>query len=85
MGGDVPPAMLLEVKSMVRTMRVTIVAVMALVALARPGVAAAQGAQPVTLESFAGAWEGSAQTPNDDSPSRIRASRRLASMASLTP
>ena len=66
MGGDVPPAMRLEVKSMVRTMRVTIVAVMALVALARPGVAAARPAQPVTLESFAGAWEGAAQTPDGD-------------------
>ena len=66
MGGAYPPAMLLEVKSMVRTMRVTVVAVMALAALARPGVAAAQGAQPVTLESYAGTWEGSAQTPNGD-------------------
>jgi hypothetical protein len=66
MGGAFPPAMLLEVKSMVRTMRVTIVAVMALAALARPGVAAARPVQPVTLESYAGVWEGSAQTPNGD-------------------
>ena len=29
-------------------------------------MAAAQAAQPVTIESFAGAWEGSAQTPNGD-------------------
>lgn len=40
--------------------------VMALAAVGLPGVAAAQGGQPVTLESFAGAWEGSAQTPNGD-------------------
>ena len=40
--------------------------VMVLAAVGLPGVSVAQGAQPVTLESFAGAWEGSAQTPNGD-------------------
>ena len=39
---------------------------MALVALASPASAAAQAAQPATLEAFAGVWEGSAQTPNGD-------------------
>ena len=40
--------------------------VMVLAAVGLPAVAAAQGAQPATLESFVGAWEGSAQTPNGD-------------------
>ena len=49
---------------MVRTFRVAVVAVvMTLAALALPGMAAAQAGQPVTLESFAGVWEGTAQTP----------------------
>jgi hypothetical protein len=39
---------------------------MALAALAWPAPASAQGSQPVTLGSFAGVWEGSAQTPNGD-------------------
>ena len=43
-----------------------VVMVMGMAALAWPVLAAAQGAQPVTLESYAGAWEGSAQTPNGD-------------------
>ncbi len=52
---------------MVRTYRVAALAVaMALAALQPPAAAAAQAAQPVTIESFAGAWEGSAQTPNGD-------------------
>jgi hypothetical protein len=49
-----------------RTFHVCVVLVLALAALAWPAAAVAQGAQPVTLESFAGAWEGSAQTPNGD-------------------
>jgi hypothetical protein len=44
--------------------------VMTLAVLALPGAAAAQTGQPVTLESYAGAWEGSAQTPNGDVPLR---------------
>ena len=52
---------------MVRTYRVAALAVaMALAALQPPAAAAAQAAQPATIESFAGAWEGSAQTPNGD-------------------
>jgi hypothetical protein len=51
---------------MVRTIHVAVVAVMALAVLALPRVAAARPFQPVTLESFAGVWEGSAQTPNGD-------------------
>jgi hypothetical protein len=50
-------------------MRVTVTvtaAVAALAVCAMPGAAAAQAAQPVTLESFAGTWEGAAQTPNGD-------------------
>jgi hypothetical protein len=41
------------------------VAAVILAALAAPG-AAQTPAQPVTLESFAGSWEGAAQTPNGD-------------------
>ena len=52
---------------MVRTYRVAALAVaMALAALQPPAAAAAQTAQPATIEAFAGAWEGSAQTPNGD-------------------
>jgi len=52
---------------MVRNYRVAALAVaMALAALQPPASAAAQTAQPATIESFAGAWEGSAQTPNGD-------------------
>ena len=52
---------------MVPTYRVAAMAVaMALAALQPPAAAAVQAAQPVTIESFAGAWEGSAQTPNGD-------------------
>jgi hypothetical protein len=52
---------------MVRTFRVAVVAaMMALAALALPGGAAGQAGQAVTLESYAGAWEGTAQTPNGD-------------------
>ncbi|MFO7692633.1 MAG: hypothetical protein R6V57_06065 [Vicinamibacterales bacterium] len=52
---------------MVRTYRVAaLAATMVLAVLGLPGVAAAQAAQPATLESFAGAWEGSAQTPNGE-------------------
>ncbi len=53
---------------MVRMFRMAVVAVvMTLVAaLALPGGAAGQAGQPVTLESYAGAWEGTAQTPNGD-------------------
>ena len=52
---------------MMRKSSVIVVAVMmALAVLALPGVAAAQAGQPVTLESFAGAWEGSAQSPNGE-------------------
>ena len=42
---------------------------MVVAALALPA-AAAQSGQPVTLESFSGAWEGVAQTPNGDVPLR---------------
>jgi hypothetical protein len=42
-----------------------VAAVLVLAALAGP-VAAAPPVQPVTLESFAGTWEGAAQTPNGD-------------------
>lgn len=49
-----------------RTCHVSVVLGLALAALAWPAAAVAQAAQPVTLESFAGAWEGSAQTPNGD-------------------
>ena len=57
----------LEGVKMMRKSSVIVVAVMmALAVLALPGVAAAQAGQPVTLESFAGAWEGSAQSPNGE-------------------
>ena len=49
-----------------RTFYVYVAFVLALAAPAWPAAAAAQGGQPVTLESFAGAWEGSAQTPNGE-------------------
>jgi hypothetical protein len=39
---------------------------MALAALQPPVAAAAQAAQPATIDAFAGVWEGSAQTPNGD-------------------
>ena len=52
---------------MVRISRVAALGVaMALAALQPPAAAAAQAAQPATLEAFAGVWEGSAQTPNGD-------------------
>ena len=52
---------------MVRTYRVAALGVaMALASLYSPAAAAAQAAPPTTIESFAGAWEGSAQTPNGD-------------------
>jgi hypothetical protein len=52
---------------MVRTFCVAMAAaVMTLAAAAPPAMAEAQTAQPVTLESYAGVWEGSAQTPNGD-------------------
>jgi hypothetical protein len=51
---------------MVRTFRVAVAAVMTLAVLALPGPAAAQAGQPVTLESYAGVWEGAAQTPDGD-------------------
>ena len=51
---------------MMRTYRGAMAAaVLVLAALVAP-VAAAPPAQPVTLESFAGTWEGAAQTPNGD-------------------
>ena len=50
---------------MVRTIRGAVVAAIILAALAAPAAALPQ-AQPVTLESFAGNWEGAAQTPNGD-------------------
>jgi len=57
----------LEVTTMVRKLREAMVAaVVALAAAALPGVTAAKVAQPITLESYAGAWEGAAQTPNGD-------------------
>jgi hypothetical protein len=59
--------MSLEVTTMVRKVRVTrIVAALALAALVLPCAAAAQTARPVTLESYAGVWEGSAQTGNGE-------------------
>jgi hypothetical protein len=52
---------------MERKYRVAVVAVvMALAAVAAPGVVAAQSGQPRTLDSFVGVWEGSANTPNGD-------------------
>ena len=45
---------------------VAVVTAAVLAGAAFPGVSAAQAAQPVTLESFAGAWEGAAQTPNGE-------------------
>lgn len=52
---------------MVRTVRVAVVAAaMTLAALGLPGIAAAQAGKAVTLESYAGVWEGTAQTPNGD-------------------
>ncbi len=52
---------------MVRTCRVAVLGVaMALAALQPPAAAAAQAAQPATIDAFAGVWEGSAQTPNGD-------------------
>lgn len=57
----------LEEANMVRTSRVAVVAVlMGLAACALPAVAKAQPAQAVTLESFAGVWTGSAQTPSGE-------------------
>jgi hypothetical protein len=43
-----------------------VAAVVALAALTLPVAAASRPAEPVTLESFAGVWDGSAQTPNGD-------------------
>ena len=52
---------------MVGNFRVAMAAtVMVLAAVGLPAVAAARPVQPVTLESFTGAWEGSAQTPNGE-------------------
>ena len=52
---------------MVGNFRVAMAAtVMVLAAVGLPAVAAARLGQPVTLESFTGAWEGSAQTPNGE-------------------
>ena len=50
---------------MVRMSRMAVM-VMVMAAMALPGMAAGQAAQPATLESFAGVWEGAAQTPNGD-------------------
>jgi len=57
--------MTMEVTTMVRTTRAAMM-MMALAALALPGAAAGQAVQPVTLESFAGSWQGTAQTPNGE-------------------
>jgi hypothetical protein len=58
---------LLEAGKMVRIIRVGVLAAVALVAASPlPVASASRPAQPVTLESFAGVWEGSAQTPNGD-------------------
>ena len=52
---------------MVGNFRVAMAAtVMVLAAVGLPAVAAARPVQPVTLESFTGAWEGAAQTPNGE-------------------
>ena len=52
---------------MVRNCCVTIVAgAMTLAALMLPAVVAAQAERPVTIESYAGVWEGSAQTPQGE-------------------
>jgi len=52
---------------MVRKSRVAMVAAaMALAAAVLPEVAAARAAQPITFESYVGAWEGAAQTPNGE-------------------
>ncbi|MGE5198159.1 MAG: hypothetical protein ACM3H9_00870 [Rhodospirillaceae bacterium] len=50
---------------MVRIPGVTVVA-LALTALAIPAAARAQSGQAVTLDSYAGVWEGAAQTPNGE-------------------
>jgi hypothetical protein len=43
-----------------------VLAALVMAASALAGPAWAQGGQPVTLESFAGVWEGAAQTPSGD-------------------
>jgi hypothetical protein len=59
--------MCLEGAMMAGKFRVAMLAtVMVLAAEALPVVVAARPSQPVTLESFTGAWEGSAQTPNGE-------------------
>jgi hypothetical protein len=45
---------------------VTGMAVMIMAAPALPSAAAPQAAQPITLEAFAGAWEGTAQSPSGE-------------------
>ena len=51
---------------MTRTLRVAAALAALMTALALPGSAAAQAAQPVTLQAFSGLWEGMAQTPNGE-------------------
>ena len=51
---------------MIRRLRAAAVVAALMTAVALPGSAATQAAQPTTIESFAGAWEGSAQTPNGE-------------------
>ena len=51
---------------MTRTLRVAAALAALMTALALPGSAAAQAAQPITLQAFSGLWEGVAQTPNGD-------------------
>ena len=51
---------------MTRTFRVAAAAMALMTAVALPGAAATQAAQPVTLQAFSGTWEGAAQTPNGE-------------------
>ena len=43
-----------------------VVGALVFAAMALPGAAAAQSTRPLTIESFAGTWEGSAQTPDGE-------------------
>ena len=51
---------------MTRTFRVAAAVMALMTAVALPGSAATQAAQPVTLQAFSGTWEGAAQTPNGE-------------------
>ena len=51
---------------MIRRLRAAAAVMALMTAVALPGSAATQAAQPVTLQAFSGAWEGAAQTPNGE-------------------